>query len=82
MALEKGWFKHARRDFEKFASLGTKRIETWPYFTLPWVTRCPNTFICLISFFTFYFLGDIPFHPLHCYSNGPGCGLGLPSHLD
>jgi hypothetical protein len=28
MALWKGWFRHARRDFEKFASLGTKRIGT------------------------------------------------------
>jgi hypothetical protein len=44
--------------------LGTKRIRTWPYLTLPWVTRCPNMPLCLISLFTFYFLGDIPFHPL------------------
>jgi len=28
MALLRGWFKHARRDFERFASLGTKRIGT------------------------------------------------------
>jgi hypothetical protein len=28
MALQRGWFKHARKDFEKFASLGTKRIGT------------------------------------------------------
>jgi hypothetical protein len=28
MALQKGWFRHARRDFGKFASLGTKRIRT------------------------------------------------------
>jgi hypothetical protein len=28
MALQRGWFKHARRDFERFASLGTKRIRT------------------------------------------------------
>jgi hypothetical protein len=26
MALRKGWFIYARKDFEKFASLGTKRI--------------------------------------------------------
>jgi hypothetical protein len=64
MALQRGWFRHVRRDFERFASLGTKRIETWPYFTLPWVTGCPNTPFCLISLFTFYFLGDIPFHLL------------------
>jgi hypothetical protein len=38
MALQKGWFKHARRDFERFASLGTKRIGTWPSLTSPWVT--------------------------------------------
>jgi hypothetical protein len=38
MALQKGWFKHARRDFEIFASLETKRIRTLPYLTLPWVT--------------------------------------------
>jgi hypothetical protein len=64
MALKKGWFRHAKRDFGRFASLGTKRIGTWPYLTLPWVTRCPNMPLCIISFFTFYFLGDIPFHPL------------------
>jgi hypothetical protein len=64
MALQRGWFKHARRDFERFASLGTKRIGTWPYLTLPWFTGCPNTPLCIISFFTFYFLGNIPFHPL------------------
>jgi hypothetical protein len=28
MALQRGWFKHVRRDFEKFASLETKRIGT------------------------------------------------------
>jgi len=38
MALQKGWFRHVRRDFERFASLGTKRIGTWPYLTSPWVT--------------------------------------------
>jgi hypothetical protein len=64
MALQRGWFRHARRDFRKFASLGTKRIGTWLYFTSPWVTGCPNMLLCLISFLTFYFLGDIPFHPL------------------
>jgi hypothetical protein len=64
MALEKGWFRHVRKDFEKFASLGTKRIRTWPYLTSLGVTRCPNTPLCLISLLTFYFLGDIPFHPL------------------
>jgi hypothetical protein len=28
MALQKGWFKRARKDFERFASLRTKRIGT------------------------------------------------------
>jgi len=28
MALQRRWFKHARRDFGKFTSLGTKRIGT------------------------------------------------------
>jgi hypothetical protein len=28
MALLKGWFKHARRAFKRFASLGTKKIGT------------------------------------------------------
>jgi hypothetical protein len=64
MALCKGWFRHARRDFGRFASLGTKRIGTWPSFTSPWVIGCPNNPLCLISLLTFYFLGDIPFHPL------------------
>jgi len=64
MALHKGWFKHAKRDFGRFASLRTKRIGTWPSHTSPWVTRCPNTLPYLISLLTFYFLGDILFHPL------------------
>ncbi len=64
MALQRGWFRHVRKDFERFASLGTKRIGTWPSLTSPWVTRCPNMPLCLISLLTFYFLGDIPFHHL------------------
>jgi hypothetical protein len=64
MALKRGWFKHARKDFGRFASLGTKRIGTWPYLTSPWVIGCPNTPLCFISLLTFYFLGDIPFHLL------------------
>jgi len=28
MALQRGWFRHVRKDFGKFASLGTKRIGT------------------------------------------------------
>jgi hypothetical protein len=64
MALQRGWFRHVRKDFGRFASLGTKRIRTWPSLTSPWVTGCPNMPLYLISLFTFYFLGDIPFHPL------------------
>jgi hypothetical protein len=64
MALQKGWFKRARKDFRRFASLRTKRIGTWPSFTLPWVIGCPNMPLYLIYLLTFYFLGDIPFHPL------------------
>jgi hypothetical protein len=64
MALQKGWFKHVKMDFKIFASLGTKRIGTWPYLTLPWVIGCPNTPFCIISLLTFYFLGDIPLHYL------------------
>jgi hypothetical protein len=64
MALQRGWFKHARKDCEKITSMGTKRIGTWPYLTSPWVIRCPNMFLCVISFLIFYFLKDIPFHPL------------------
>jgi len=64
MALQKGWFKRARRDFGRFASLRTKRIRTWPSHTSPWVTGCLNTPHYFISLLTFYFLGDIPFHPL------------------
>jgi hypothetical protein len=33
MALQRRWFRHSRRDFKRFASLGTKRIGTWPYLT-------------------------------------------------
>jgi hypothetical protein len=28
MALQRGWFRHARRDFKRFASFGTNRIGT------------------------------------------------------
>ncbi len=28
MALQRGWFRHVRKDFERFASLRTKRIRT------------------------------------------------------
>jgi hypothetical protein len=28
MALQREWFRHVRGDFERFASLGTKKIET------------------------------------------------------
>jgi hypothetical protein len=38
MALQRGWLRHARRDFRRFDSLGTKRIGTWPYLTSLWVT--------------------------------------------
>jgi hypothetical protein len=38
MALQRKWFRHASRAFRRFASLGTKRIKTWPYLTSPWVT--------------------------------------------
>jgi hypothetical protein len=38
MALQRGWFRYAKRDFERFASLGTKRIGAWPSLTSPWVT--------------------------------------------
>jgi hypothetical protein len=64
MALKRGWFRHAKKDFGIFASLGKKRIGTQPYLTLPWVTGCPNMPLCLIPLLTFYFLRDIPFHPL------------------
>ncbi len=55
--------RHARKDFRRFASLGTKTIWTQLSLTLPWVIRCLNTPLYLISHLTFYFLGDIPFHP-------------------
>jgi hypothetical protein len=48
MALQKGWFRHVRRDFERFASLRTKKIGTWPDLTSPWVTKCPNMLLCFI----------------------------------
>jgi hypothetical protein len=56
MALKRGWFRHARKDFQKICLTRNKEDWTWPYLTSPWVTRCPNTPFCLISFLTFYFL--------------------------
>jgi hypothetical protein len=64
MASQRGWFRHARRVFRIFASLKTKNIGTWPYFTSPRITGCPNMPLCFNSLLTFYFLGDIPFHLL------------------
>ncbi len=64
MALQRGWFRHAKRDFKKFASLGTKRIGTWPYLTSPWVLGCPNMPLCLNFLLIVYFLGNITFDPL------------------
>ncbi len=64
IALQRRWFRHTRKDFGRFASLRTKRIETSPYLTSPWIIGCPNTPLCFISFLTFYFLGDIPIHLL------------------
>jgi len=61
MALQRGWFRHVKRDFERFASRKIKRIGTWPSLTLPWVTRCPNMPLYFISLLTFYFLGNITF---------------------
>jgi len=63
MALQRRWFKHVRRDFRRFASLGTKRIGTWPYLTSPWAIGCPNMPLCFISLLNFYFLEHIPLHP-------------------
>jgi hypothetical protein len=81
MALQKGWFKHVRKDFRRFASLGTKRIGTWPYPTLAWVIGCPNMPLCLISLLIIFFWETSHSSLFHCYSNGPGYGLGLSSHL-
>ncbi len=64
MALQRRWFRHAKRNFGRFASLGTKRIGTQHYLTSPWVTGCPNMPFCFIFLLTFYFLGDVPIHPL------------------
>jgi hypothetical protein len=61
MALQKGWFRHARKDFRRFASLGIKRIGIWPYFTSPWVTGCPNRPLCYI-FFPYFLLFER--HPI------------------
>ncbi len=64
IALQRGWFRHVKKDFRRFASPGTKRIGTWPYLSSPWVIGCPNTPLCLISLLTFHFLGNIPFYLL------------------
>jgi len=63
-ALIEKMVQTCEKDFKMFASLGTKRIRTWPYLTSPWVTGCPNTPLCLIFLLTFYFLGDIPIYLL------------------
>jgi hypothetical protein len=53
-----------KKGFRKIHLTRNKEIGTWAYLTLPWVTGCPNTPLCFILLLTFYFLGNIPFHPL------------------
>ncbi len=81
MALQRGWFRHAKRDFGRFASLGTKRIGTQHHLTSPWLQDVQTclfvSFRSLLS--TFWETSYSTF--FHCCSNEPGCGLGLPNHL-
>ncbi len=53
MALQRGWFKHARRDFGRFASLKTKRIGTaLPYIAMGYIMSKHAS----LSHFSPYFL--------------------------
>jgi hypothetical protein len=53
IALHKGWFKHAR-DFGRFASLRTKKIETWPSLYIAMGYKMPKH--ASLSHFSPYFL--------------------------
>jgi hypothetical protein len=68
-----------KKGLRKICLTKTKTIRTWPY--PPWVTRCPNTSFCLISLLTFYFLGDIPFHPLPLLLKWTGLWTWTPQPL-
>ncbi len=81
MALQRGWFRHGRRDFRRFTSLGTKRIRTWPYLTSPWVIGSPNTLLCFISFLISTFWETFHSTLFHCCSNGPGLWTWTPQSL-
>jgi hypothetical protein len=51
MALKRGWFKHARKDFRRFASLGTKDLAP-PYSAM----GCRMSKHAFLSHFSPYFL--------------------------
>ncbi len=79
MALQRRWFKHVRRDFGRFVSLRKKRISPTLHRhglqdvqTRLFVSYCSLLFTFLETSHSTFF---------HCYLNGPGCGLGFPSHL-
>ncbi len=81
MAFQRRWFRHVIRDFGRFASLGTKRIGTWPYLTLPWVTGFQTSLFVWFRFLLSTFWETSHSTLFHCCSNGPSCELGVPSHL-
>ncbi len=61
--LAKRMVQTCKKGLRKICLTRNKKDWDWPYLTSPWVTGCPNTLFCFISLFTFYFLGNIPFHP-------------------
>jgi len=61
--------------------MGTKRIGTWPYLTSPWVVDAQTHLFVSFRSLLFTFWETSHSTLFHCYSNGPSCGLGLPSHL-
>jgi hypothetical protein len=62
--LAKRMVQTCKKGLQKICLIGNKEDWDLAYLTWPWVIRCPNTLLCRIFLFTFYFLGDIPFHPL------------------
>jgi hypothetical protein len=81
MALQRGWFRHARKDFKKFASLGTRGLKPCPPFHCHGLQDVQTRFFVSFLFLLSTFWETSQSTLFHYYSNGLNCGLGFSNHL-